>query len=237
MPFRGLKIKWLCWTFYWLREEGEQRCSTNSWNLYVSNGAFYLLRVYLTKSENDANVFKFLSNKEEIKSYEERVKKLLESTPPKGKEFLNSVEHILEREKNWAWWKHDGCPPFEKQAVVKKSRWGKETNLIEEGEKHMYKRGSTSGTSFHYVPVFVTSFVDLGCISRPRWRLGNKELSQLWKWADQNPNALTDPDRVRVPAISDYWKPLAEDMDPSAGIEAEYHHKNSKMKAALLYLL
>ncbi|KAJ8433743.1 hypothetical protein Cgig2_019811 [Carnegiea gigantea] len=199
MPFRGLKIKWLCWTFYWLREEGEQRCSTNSWNLYVSNGAFYLLRVYLTKSENDANVFKFLSNKEEIKSYEERVKKLLESTPPKGKEFLNSVEHILEREKNWAWWKHDGCPPFEKQAVVKKSRWGKETNLIEEGEKHMYKRILELHFGMH--------------------------------------NALTDPDRVRVPAISDYWKPLAEDMDPSAGIEAEYHHKNSKMKAALLYLL
>ncbi|RVW96999.1 hypothetical protein CK203_032358 [Vitis vinifera] len=23
--------------------------------------------------------------------------------------------------------------------------------------------------------------------SRPRWRMGNKELSQLWKWADQNP--------------------------------------------------
>lgn len=129
--------------------------------------------------------------KEEIKSYEERVKKLLESTPPKGKEFLNSVEHILEREKNWVWWKRDGCPPFEKQPVVKK--------------------------------------VDGAKKRRPRWRLGNKELSQLWKWADQNPNALTDPDRVRVPAISDYWKPLAEDMDPSAGIEAEYHHKNSKV--------
>lgn len=129
--------------------------------------------------------------KEEIKSYEERVKKLLESTPPKGKEFLSSVEHILEREKNWVWWKRDGCPPFEKQPVVKK--------------------------------------VDGAKKRRPRWRLGNKELSQLWKWADQNPNALTDPDRVRVPAISDYWKPLAEDMDPSAGIEAEYHHKNSKV--------
>lgn len=23
--------------------------------------------------------------------------------------------------------------------------------------------------------------------SRPRWRMGNKELSQLWKWSDQNP--------------------------------------------------
>lgn len=129
--------------------------------------------------------------KEEIKSCEERVKKLLEATPPKGKEFLNSIEHILEREKNWVWWKRDGCPPFEKQPVEKKV----------DGVK---KR-------------------------RPRWRLGNKELSQLWKWADQNPNALTDPDRVRVPAISDYWKPLAEDMDPAAGIEAEYHHKNSKV--------
>ncbi|KAB1200841.1 THO complex subunit 1 [Morella rubra] len=27
----------------------------------------------------------------------------------------------------------------------------------------------------------------------------------------------------------EYWKPLAEDMDQSAGIEAEYHHKNSRV--------
>lgn len=39
--------------------------------------------------------------KDEIKSYEEHAKKLLEMTPPKGKDFLNKVEHILEREKNW----------------------------------------------------------------------------------------------------------------------------------------
>uniref|UniRef100_A0A0E0K7Q4 THO complex subunit 1 n=1 Tax=Oryza punctata TaxID=4537 RepID=A0A0E0K7Q4_ORYPU len=41
------------------------------------------------------------SMKEEIDSCEERVKKLLEIIPPKGKEFLQSIEHILEREKNW----------------------------------------------------------------------------------------------------------------------------------------
>ncbi|KAL3516360.1 hypothetical protein ACH5RR_023262 [Cinchona calisaya] len=131
--------------------------------------------------------------KEEIKNCEERVKKLLEMTPPKGKEFLRSIEHILERERNWVWWKRDGCPPFEKQPIEKK--------LIEECVK---KR-------------------------RPRWRLGNKELSQLWKWADLNPNALTDPQRVRTPAITEYWKPLAEDMDESTGIEAEYHHKNNRV--------
>ncbi|XP_024030380.1 THO complex subunit 1 [Morus notabilis] len=131
--------------------------------------------------------------KDEIKSYEDHVKKLLEMTPPKGKDFLHKVEHILEREKNWLWWKRDGCPPFEKQPIEKK--------VVQDGVK---KR-------------------------RPRWRLGNKELSQLWKWADQNPNALTDPQRVRTPSITEYWKPLAEDMDPLAGIEAEYHHKNNRV--------
>ncbi|XP_044462105.1 THO complex subunit 1 [Mangifera indica] len=133
------------------------------------------------------------SMKEEIKSCEERVKKLLEMTPPKGKDFLQSIEHILECEKNWVWWKRDGCPPFEKQPMEKKT--------VQDGVKRR----------------------------RPRWRLGNKELSQLWKWADQNPNALTDPQRVRTPSITEYWKPLAEDMDPSAGIEADYHHKNNRV--------
>ncbi|XP_075520316.1 THO complex subunit 1 isoform X2 [Primulina tabacum] len=131
--------------------------------------------------------------KEEMKTCEERVKKLLEMTPPRGKDFLHSIEHILEREKNWVWWKRDGCPPFEKQPIEKK--------LAQDGGR---KR-------------------------RPRWRLGNKELSQLWKWADQNPNALTDPLRVRTPDIMDYWKGLADDMDEAAGIEAEYHHKNNRV--------
>ncbi|XP_072957589.1 THO complex subunit 1 isoform X2 [Typha angustifolia] len=133
------------------------------------------------------------SVKEEIKSCEERVKQLLEIIPPKGKEFLKSIEHILEREKNWVWWKRDGCPAFERQATEKKS-----------GQDGARKR-------------------------KPRWRLGNKELSQLWKWADQNPNALTDSQRVRMPSVTEYWKALADDMDASAGIEDEYHHKNNRV--------
>lgn len=39
--------------------------------------------------------------KEEIQSCQERVKRLLQNIPPKGKEFLLSIEHILEHEKNW----------------------------------------------------------------------------------------------------------------------------------------
>lgn len=133
------------------------------------------------------------SMKEEIKSCEERVKKLLEVIPPNGKEFLQGIEHILEREKNWVWWKRDGCLAFEKQPT--------ETKKGQDGTR---KR-------------------------KPRWRMGNKELSQLWKWADQNPNALTDPQRISIPSVTEYWKPLAEDMDASAGIEPEYHHKNNRV--------
>lgn len=46
-------------------------------------------------------IFSFLFQKDEISSCEGRVKKLLELTPPKGREFLHKIEHILEREKNW----------------------------------------------------------------------------------------------------------------------------------------
>ncbi|KAF7066426.1 hypothetical protein CFC21_072417 [Triticum aestivum] len=133
------------------------------------------------------------SMKEEIKSCEERVKNLLEMIPQKGREFLRSIEHIVERERNWVWWKRDGCPAFEKQTFEKKS-----------GQAGVRKRN-------------------------PRWRLGNKELAQLWKWAELNPTALTDPDRVRTPSVREYWKPLAEDMDTSAGIEEEYHHKSNRV--------
>ncbi|KAL3676036.1 hypothetical protein R1sor_025984 [Riccia sorocarpa] len=132
------------------------------------------------------------SLREEVKTHEEHVRKLLEITPPKGKEFISAIEHILERERNWVWWKRDGCPAFERVVQDRK--------VVPDSNKR-----------------------------RPRWRLGNKELSQLWKWAEMNPNALTDISRVKVPSVTDYWKPLAEDMDPAAGIEPEYHHKKNRV--------
>jgi THO complex subunit 1 transcription elongation factor len=61
---------------------------------------FSLLFLLRDFTRNDTDFF-FVHQKEEIKSCEERVKRLLEIIPPKGKEFLQSVEHILEREKNW----------------------------------------------------------------------------------------------------------------------------------------
>jgi len=137
------------------------------------------------------------SMKEEIRVYEERVKKLIQITPPEGKEFVRRIEHILEREQNWVQWKRDGCLPFERQPQQQVSE--------PKSRKDEVKK------------------------RRPRWRMGNKELSQLWKWTEQNPNVLTDEKRVKMPSVTDFWKELADDMDPSAGIEAEYHHKNDRV--------
>ncbi|KAK1372489.1 hypothetical protein POM88_028682 [Heracleum sosnowskyi] len=55
-------------------------------------------------------------------------------------------------------------------------------------------------------------------------------LYEVWiSPANYQPDALTDPQRVRTPDITEYWKPLAEDMDEAGGIEAEYHHKNNRV--------
>ncbi|KAE8735747.1 THO complex subunit 1 [Hibiscus syriacus] len=85
------------------------------------------------------------SMKEEIKSCEDRVKKLLEVTPPKGKDFLHSIEHILDREKNWVWWKRDGCQPFEKQPIEKKT--------VHDGAK---KRYAIAELFLHIVPAVLS---------------------------------------------------------------------------------
>eukprot|EP00850_Spirogloea_muscicola_P005392 SM000024S07854 [mRNA] locus=s24:961254:967299:+ [translate_table: standard] len=53
--------------------------------------------------------------KEEAGAFEDRVKRLLQSTPPRGFEFLKSVEHVLSRERNWVLWKRETCPAFGKE--------------------------------------------------------------------------------------------------------------------------
>ncbi|GER43279.1 THO complex subunit 1 [Striga asiatica] len=168
--------------------------------------------------------------KDEIISYEERVKNILETTPPEGKEFLHSIEHILEREKNWVWWKRDGCPPFEKQPIEKKlaQEGGRKRRLKSElfkGGYHVLKMMSADIVDYCCaVSYLIGEVVDLG----GDWEVRNYLSCGNGQTRTQC-NALTDPQRVRIPAIMDYWKPLAEDMDESAGIEEEYHHKNNRV--------
>lgn len=50
---------------------------------------------------------------EEFKVYEDCVKKLLRIIFLKGREFFVFIEYIFECDKNWVWWKCDGCILFE----------------------------------------------------------------------------------------------------------------------------
>ncbi|KAK9693568.1 hypothetical protein K7432_013874 [Basidiobolus ranarum] len=43
---------------------------------------------------------------------------LLQSTPPNGKLFTETVLYILDHEKNWVNWKNESCPPFEKTPLL-----------------------------------------------------------------------------------------------------------------------
>lgn len=39
---------------------------------------------------------------------------MLEETPPYGRRFARTVQHMLQREEMWNNWKNDGCKEFKK---------------------------------------------------------------------------------------------------------------------------
>jgi len=49
-----------------------------------------------------------------IKETEAKIYKLLEETPPQGKKFTKTVQHMLQREEIWNNWKNEGCKDFNK---------------------------------------------------------------------------------------------------------------------------
>ncbi|KAI9067221.1 UDP-glucose 4-epimerase [Trametes sanguinea] len=51
----------------------------------------------------------------------------LRQTAPNGRMFAETVQVILEREKNWVWWKNDVCPQFDREP------WSEEIEV--DGEK------------------------------------------------------------------------------------------------------
>jgi THO complex subunit 1 len=43
---------------------------------------------------------------------------LLDETPPNGKKFSKSVQHMLAREELWNSWKNDGCKEFKRPDLL-----------------------------------------------------------------------------------------------------------------------
>ena len=124
---------------------------------------------------------------------------LLRAIPPGGARFANAVTMMLEREEHWIKWKVNGCQAFDKAAAAAR----------EDGAPR--KRRSTAGGG-----------------GGKKMLLGNSALTRLWNMGGNALADIAEKQSEVVPQLSDYLKPVAEQMDPDAGIEEEYKVKNDK---------
>jgi len=140
-----------------------------------------------------------------------KIYKLLEETPPNGKEFCKSVTHILEREEHWNKWKNEGCP----SSAKKRSPEEKEPELVL-GEKGSYRRKKRP----------------LGDVIRKevaakRVNLGNSGLTTLWNLNPDNLEACRAKERDFLPSLESYLEEAIEQLDPKNEIEDTYKKINN----------
>lgn len=146
----------------------------------------YLVSTVKFKSEND----KLSSSQEEwVRETEGTVYKLLNDTPPNGKEFAKSIKHILKREELWNNWKNEGCkeitrPDGHDKKVPEQKKRKLAGDLIKEATK-------------------------VG-----KFDLGNAELSHLWNLCPDNLQACKGSDRNFLPPLETYLE-NKEKSDPT----------------------
>ena len=59
-------------------------------------------------------------------------------------------------------------------------------------------------------------------------QLGNSALTRLWNMGGNSLEDIAKKQQEHVPGLEDYLKPVYEQADPEAGIEAEYKQCNDK---------
>jgi len=106
---------------------------------------------------------------------------------------------MLQREEHWIEWKKKGCNAFDKAAALSRAA----------GQKR--RAGAVGGRAK------VTK----------RMQLGNSELTRLWNMGGNSLEAISSTKQT-VPTLTDYLRPLLEQMDPEAGVEEEYLLKHDK---------
>ncbi|XP_060646521.1 THO complex subunit 1 [Drosophila nasuta] len=131
-----------------------------------------------------------------IKETEQRVYKLLEETPPYGRRFARTVQHMLHREEMWNNWKNDGCKEFKKP---------EEAEINEDDAKP---------------PPAKRSKRPLGDCLRDAARngkffLGNDNLTKLWNYSPDNLQACKSEQRNFLPMLETYLETPHDKNDPA----------------------
>ncbi|KAL7024764.1 hypothetical protein ACKWTF_013189 [Chironomus riparius] len=136
----------------------------------------YLVSTIKFKGENDK-----LNNTQQdyVKETESLVYKLLNETPPRGKEFSEAIKHILKREEMWNNWKNDGCKEIKRPE-------GHEKEVPESRKRKLLGEEICTANK-------------LG-----KFDLGNPELTRLWNLCPDNLQACKGLDRNFLPPLETY---------------------------------
>ncbi|XP_054726053.1 THO complex subunit 1 [Anastrepha obliqua] len=142
-----------------------------------------------------------------IKETQAKVYKLLEETPPNGKRFSCTVQHMLTREEMWNNWKNDGCKEFRKPDEAEADN---STNK---------DAGNADGTPAK-PPAAKRSKRTLGDSLREAHRngkffLGNDVLTRLWNYSPDNLQACKSEERNFLPHVETFLENPHEKNDPS----------------------
>lgn len=149
----------------------------------------YLTSTVKFKSDNDQ-----LSSAqtEWVKETETTIYKLLAETPPNGKEFGDTVKHILRREEMWNNWKNDGCKEIQRP----------EGNQSKPPAAPLQKR-----------KLFGDQIAE--ATKAGKFDLDNPELTRLWNLCPDNLQACKGSDRNFLPSLESYLDNPKEKSDPT----------------------
>ncbi|CRK91806.1 CLUMA_CG005431, isoform A [Clunio marinus] len=157
---------------------------------------YLILFQYLTAT------VKFKSEKDQLNSTQQEwlqetelsVYKLLSETPPNGKEFVETIKHILKREEMWNNWKNESCKEIQRPV-------GSEP-----------KAGSEPATTNKrkYLGDTIAEATKVG-----KFDLGNSELTRLWNLCPDNLQACKGSDRNFLPSLESYLDNPKEKNDPT----------------------
>jgi len=181
---------------------------------------FLILFQYLQSSVKFKSDTEVLSDEQTrwIKSNRERVFSLIAETPPDGKNFSESVKHMLQREEQWIGWKNDGCKAFTDAKAKVASGSNGDSNGVAAAAKP-----TRMGTRKRKRPV--GDMIKLA-MSQKKFIMGNNDLTRLWNLYPDNMEACSAPERDFLPKLEEYFEDAVEQLVPANMVEETYKKVN-----------
>lgn len=128
-----------------------------------------------------------------LQETEATVYRLLSETPPNGKEFVETIKHILKREEMWNSWKNDSCKEIQRPE-------GNQPKTATDAPPRKRK---------------LLGDIIAEATKAGKFDLDNIELTRLWNLCPDNLQACKGSDRNFLPSLESYLDNPKEKNDPT----------------------